>query len=632
MKKLALRKRLRHHTSLTALISVLIILVAIIPLGATIMISQMLSRPQLISQSADAMAQDAHIRVQLIDAYLQARLHDVQTVSSLYVLQQYVQGNNTFKAQALNALTTGEQSDVNYDTWAVLDLHGHPLLWYPMPPRIHGSALIQPADLAAIQQSGRAQISGVFYDPDVSSASVVIYMPILGSSSRVVGIIRAEFILTYIWNVVNSQADQVGSYAFILDQNGVRIAYTNTTGSTLARSSYLFTAIAPLSPQQQQKIATEDLYGTNERPLTVLSDPGLAAIQNNQDIPSRFELTPAGQQQTFEVVKVHVAAIGWTYYALRPLKAIIAVADEQLFTTLLIAAMVLILAIIIGLATGRRITQPIQRSIKQQQRAIEQQQHAYEQQQYLNQLKDQILVNVSHELRTPLTEVYGYLELLHMHNSQIDEVTQDIFLKHAIEGCEELQRLVSTMLDTVHTDGQPKIPRLQDIAVAQTIKEVLELFSPRTLQDYTLEINVPETLIVKADQQYLRQILRNLLSNAFKYTPPHTVITVEATSVTSKNTGESDTQEICICVKDNGLGIAAEDIPLLFEKFVRLKRDLSSSIRGSGLGLYISKQLVEAMGGHIWAESTGIAGQGSRFCFTLPYVAKSISADPVAKE
>lgn len=632
MIKLALRKRLQHNISLTALISVLIMLVAIVPLLVTIMMSQMLSRPQLMTQSADAMAQDAHVRAQLIDAYLNARLHDVQVVSSLYSLQHYAQGNSAFKSQALRALAVGEQSDVNYDTWTVLDLQGRPLLWYPMPPPMYGDRLIPPATLQAIQQSASSQITGVFYDPQVGDASVVIYMPILGSTSRVVGIIRAEFILTYIWNVVNSQIDHVGSYAFILDQNGVRIAYAYPGGSTLARSNYLFRAVAPLSPQQRETITAEDLYGCDERPLTVLGDPGLAAIHNDLDSPSRFELVPAGQQATFEVVKVHIAAIGWTYYALRPLKAIISVADDQLFTTLLIAAIVLILAIIIGVTTGRRITQPIQRSIEQQRRAIEQQQHAYEQQQYLNQLKDQILVNVSHELRTPLTEVYGYLELLHMHKNQLNGAVQESFLTHAIDGCEELQRLVNNMLDTVHTDGQPQITLLQNIPVAQTIKDVLELFSPRTLQNYTLEIDVPETLMVKADQQYLRQILRNLLSNAFKYTPAHTVIAVHARPIESENTGQASAQEVCICVKDNGPGIAAEDIPLLFEKFVRLKRDLSSSIRGSGLGLYISKQMVEAMGGHIWAESSGIAGQGSRFCFTLPYVASPVPANSVSKE
>jgi signal transduction histidine kinase len=75
---------------------------------------------------------------------------------------------------------------------------------------------------------------------------------------------------------------------------------------------------------------------------------------------------------------------------------------------------------------------------------------------------------------------------------------------------------------------------------------------------------------------------------------------------------------VCISVKDSGPGIPQDEIPLLFGQFVRLKRDLRGRVRGTGLGLYISKHLVEAMGGRIWVESTGIPGEGSRFCFTLP--------------
>jgi signal transduction histidine kinase len=238
-------------------------------------------------------------------------------------------------------------------------------------------------------------------------------------------------------------------------------------------------------------------------------------------------------------------------------------------------------------------------------------------------LKDQILLNVSHELRTPLTEVYGYLELLHLYRSQLGEDTQQEFLKKAIGGCEELQGLVSSMLDTIHSESQPQVLRLQDIALAQIVKEVLELFSPRTLQNYVVQLNVPECLMVKADQQCLRQVLRNLLSNAFKYAEVHTEVVVDVHIIESEHAKEGATQQVCICVKDNGPGIATDDIPLLFEKFVRLKRDLSSSIRGSGLGLYISKQLVEAMGGRIWVESSGVVGEGSRFCFTLPHASRT---------
>ena len=249
---------------------------------------------------------------------------------------------------------------------------------------------------------------------------------------------------------------------------------------------------------------------------------------------------------------------------------------------------------------------------------MEQEHHAYTQQQYLNQMKDQILLNVSHELRTPLTEVYGYLELLTTFGDKLDSSMQMTFLRHATEGCEELQLLVNDVLDTVRSDNQPRIIHLKNVSVAQIVKQVLDNFDPRTIQNYDLQISIPETLIVRADEQFMRQILRNLLSNAFKYTLPQTPLAIDATPDTTHLTGNPPSPTICIRVKDSGPGIPPTDIPLLFEKFGRLERDVSSSIRGVGLGLYISKQLVEAMGGEIWVESSGIVGQGSQFCFTLP--------------
>jgi signal transduction histidine kinase len=611
----ALSKYLRLKISLTAAISILLTLVAIIPLLVTITSSQLLSRPQLITQSANSMAQDAHASVQLIDAYLLERLHDVQIVSSLFALQEYVQGDHApnSQQQALNALSVGEQNDVNYDSWSVLDMQGNALLWYPIPPRMHGSSLIPTTILDQVNQSTTAVFSGVYYDPVVGDASVVIYMPIITSDSKVVGILRAEFFLNYIWNVVNSQVDSVGSYDFILDQNDVRIAYANTYGSTLTRSKYLFTGITPFTPEQQQLISSQDLYGNNEQNLTTFDDKLLASKQNDPHASSKFDLVPAGQQESFEVVKVPIAmvSLSWTYYALRPLKAIVSIADEQLHTTLLIAAIVLVLAILTGIATGRRITQPLLRSMEQEHRA-------YTQQQYLNQMKDQILLNVSHELRTPLTEVYGYLELLTTFNHKLDSATQMMFLKHATDGCEELQLLVNDVLDTVRSDNQPRTPYVQNVSVLQIVNHVLENFDPRTAQNYDLQISIPATLVVQADEQYLRQVLRNLLSNAFKYAPRQTPLVIDATPSSTYLAGNPPSPSVCIRVKDSGPGIPPADIPLLFEKFGRLERDVSSSIRGVGLGLYINKQLVEAMGGEIWVESSGITGEGSQFCFTLP--------------
>jgi len=243
---------------------------------------------------------------------------------------------------------------------------------------------------------------------------------------------------------------------------------------------------------------------------------------------------------------------------------------------------------------------------------------AYEQQRQLNQIKDQFLLNVNHELRTPLTEVRGYLELLREYQGHLDETLQMTFLDYAAHGCEELQLLINNVLDAVQSDNCTKAPRLEKLWVAEEVPYVLELFDPRKREAFSLHLDIPDGLAVRADRQHVHQVLRNLLSNAFKYAPLQTPIIISATLYKNDAQQAPSPPHVHICVKDAGPGIPQDEISLLFGKFVRLSRDISGSVRGSGLGLYISKQLVEAMNGRIWVESSGIPGEGSRFCFTLP--------------
>lgn len=238
----------------------------------------------------------------------------------------------------------------------------------------------------------------------------------------------------------------------------------------------------------------------------------------------------------------------------------------------------------------------------------------YEQQRQLNQMKDQFIVNVSHELRTPLTQVYGYLELLSEFRGQLDPETQKTFLDNAKYGCNELMLLVNNILNTTHISSKFQSPQLEEVTIAHELQEVTRLLTPLEGQKHALHITLPEDLKVQADAQYLRQILRNLISNAFKYAPQNTPVFIDA----SLHTSATQPPQICISVRDEGPGIPLTEQPFLFQKFMRLQRDLSGPIRGTGLGLYICQQLVEAMHGHIWVESSGITGKGSRFCFTLP--------------
>jgi len=250
----------------------------------------------------------------------------------------------------------------------------------------------------------------------------------------------------------------------------------------------------------------------------------------------------------------------------------------------------------------------------------------YEQQRRLNNLKDHFLLNVSHELRTPLTEVRGYLELLQEYRAQLDDETKITFVNHAIRGCEELQLLISNMLDAMQVDLEQDTLNREELRLLDVVTEVVESFAPQKTTEHTLHLEIPETLMIWAEPQHTRQIIRNLLSNAFKYAPSQTPVFIQASS--AENVPEvKDERQTWISIKDQGPGIPPADIPLLFNRFARLKRDLSGPIRGSGLGLYICKQLVEGMGGKIWLESSGVAGEGSRFCFTLPATPPTANAE-----
>jgi signal transduction histidine kinase len=247
----------------------------------------------------------------------------------------------------------------------------------------------------------------------------------------------------------------------------------------------------------------------------------------------------------------------------------------------------------------------------------------YEQQQQLNDIKDQFILNVNHELRTPLTAVYGYLELLLEYNEHLDANTRVTFLKNAMYSCEELQLLVSNVLDTIRIGNERENLYLEELAVADVVHEVIEHFDPRRQHEHSIQMNIPPHLVVRANAQYLRQILRNLLSNAAKYSPLETPIIVSASLYGNTVQKNHPSPEICISVRDFGPGIPQEDIPRLFGQFVRLQRDVSGKVRGTGLGLYVSRQLIEAMNGQIWVESTGVNGEGSNFSFTLPCVPRT---------
>jgi signal transduction histidine kinase len=238
---------------------------------------------------------------------------------------------------------------------------------------------------------------------------------------------------------------------------------------------------------------------------------------------------------------------------------------------------------------------------------------AYEHQYQLNQIKDQFLINMNHELRTPLTELHGYLELLYERYTQLDSTAQTRYIEHAFQASKELQQLTYNVLDAMQIEERGKMLLAEEFTLASQVEDVVKHLNADKQQNYSIQSEIPVHFTAFANAQAVRHILHNLLSNGFKYAPAHTRIIINA-----QQTQKEGNEYVCVSVQDEGAGIPPDEIPLLFQQFVRLKRDVSGPIRGTGLGLYICRKLVEAMGGSIWVESDGIPGHGSCFYFTLP--------------
>ncbi|HET9492814.1 MAG TPA: ATP-binding protein [Chloroflexia bacterium] len=214
---------------------------------------------------------------------------------------------------------------------------------------------------------------------------------------------------------------------------------------------------------------------------------------------------------------------------------------------------------------------------------------------------------ITHEMRTPVAVLEGYLEgLLDGHVKPSEETWALLY-----DEAGRVHRMVDELQALSRAEARRSPPELQAVdpaAIARGALERLRLpFGEKGLQVNT-DIS-PGLPLVLADPDQALQALVNLLTNALRYTPSPGQVTLSVKRL-------DDTNEVVFSVQDTGMGIAAEHIPYLFERFFRIDRGGSRQAGGSGIGLPVAKALIEAMGGRIWAESPGV-GKGSTFSFTL---------------
>lgn len=248
---------------------------------------------------------------------------------------------------------------------------------------------------------------------------------------------------------------------------------------------------------------------------------------------------------------------------------------------------------------------------------------ATEQARQLDELKDQFITSVNHELRTPLMTMAGYLEMLTMPQVRVAADKQIDMLGRASRQSKTLINLVQSILDTRRIDQEASDFTPEVVHLATAAQAALTLIDPGEADPRSriVALQVPDSLVVWGESVRVQQILTNLISNAIKYSPSNTPVTVRASLVaeqTGRLSSRSGQRMVEIKVQDQGLGIPPEQKDLLFRRFVRLPRDIASTTRGTGLGLYLCRVFAEAMGGSVRLESTGVPGEGSTFYVRLP--------------
>ncbi|HEX9067174.1 MAG TPA: HAMP domain-containing sensor histidine kinase [Ktedonobacterales bacterium] len=263
----------------------------------------------------------------------------------------------------------------------------------------------------------------------------------------------------------------------------------------------------------------------------------------------------------------------------------------------------------------------------------------YERAKKLDELKDQFITSVNHELRNPVMLVQGNIELLRLKGKEMAPERRDAMIQRASDAGDKLVQLVQSILDTRRMDQGARDYQPEAVPVFESIASAAGFVDPSEGKgvERELRIQAPHDMTLWGEPIRLQQIITNLLSNALKYSAPGTPIEVSAKLVAEEPTGGNPWQAklrgktaerkmVEIAVRDHGFGIPPEQIPLLFQRFVRLPRDLASNIVGNGLGLYLCRELTEAMDGRIWVESSGLDGEGSTFFLRLPIPPATVHA------
>jgi len=456
--------------------------------------------------------------------------------------------------------------------------------------------LDEPAVAAALK--GENYFGPVFFSDN--EPRIVLASPVTNQQGVVIGLLRGEANLTTVSPLVAQANLGESGYLYVVDQSGRVIASSSVLSNRLSRGTDL-----KRQPFVSQVLST-----------------GLAPALNTATIYN----SNIAREKVFAVGRT-IPKFGWAVVVEWPEAEAMAVVSEVVGRLVAGTFILLLALVIVSLWLARKITKPLrqlttaaaqigqgkfdvvlptasQDEVGELARSFGIMTQGLKE---LERLKDEFVFIAAHELRTPVTAIRGYAEMLGDASKDLPEQAKE-FVTRLQQSGGRLAILVNDLLEVARSQaGRLKVQTSPQDIVAIISATLAELKSLADEKKHIIVFSPPPQLPqVMADKDKLQEVLVNLVGNAIKYTPPQGKVEVGL-----RIEGDS----VVTWVKDNGIGITAEDQAKLFQRFFRVESDETRNIQGTGLGLFIVRQIIEHMNGRIWVEST--KGQGSTFLFTL---------------
>lgn len=634
------------------------LVVALIPLLLLAFINKQTTEKALTDNAKQSLSAAAIETANRIDGFIDGNLNAVRVEAILPGLAAYLnlpskqrEGSPEERLATETLIRLSRKDMLNILSYALLDLKGRNVLDTNTPDV--GRDESGQDYFRKPLQTQLSFASNIKRSPTIPDLVTLFFSsPVRNARGKILGILRVTYNATVVQQLVARQTERAGakSFAILLDEHYIHLAHSTSP-------KLLFKSIVPLSPNLVTQLQQEGrlLKSPTKELATNLSDLKQALDSKQSSLIARLPVTD-NQANLIAIARLQYKT--WSVVFAQPLAVALAPVEKQIHDTLILFALIAGVVTIIAFTIGQLLTKPLiyltqivsqftagdldirvkiiskdeigqlagsfnnmAEQLKESFATLEKQNEDLKR---LDQLKNEFLANTSHELRTPLNGIIGIAEsLIDGVTGELPQTTQKN-IQLIISSGRRLANLVNDILDFSKLRHKNLELQLKPVDIHAITNLVLTLSQPLAKNKNLQLINaIPEDLPpAEADENRLQQILYNLVGNAIKFTAAGRVevsaelVRSHRSSVMGSEQLLMNNDQLAITISDTGIGIGEDKFERIFESFEQVEGSTAREYGGTGLGLAVTKQLVELHGGKVSVKSQ--LEKGSQFTFTLP--------------